>query len=237
MAQLDFVYWVSTCLGFIYIVGSALMGHIHGGHGDDGGDGGDPGDVGDGDGSGAGGDDPGDIDVSSSSNHNDALRGAGGAQNFQGSSHASSKPEQFYFSILSLLSPTKVALFLFFAGAIGVLTIHSFPWLGNFSLIPAAVLGYFLARIVLNALNYFVSKMDSSTNFKKESLIGTTGQLVLSIEAGKTGEISVANKGGRHNAPARAAKEDQEIKNLSKVIVVDCRDGIFYVEPVEDDAY
>lgn len=260
MSQLEIYYWISTVIGFVYIVGSALLGHLHGGdhggvhghaHGAHGfGDGADPGDVtvpgagdpGDVDVSSAHGADPGDLDTSPQHHHGShsaALSDRIASEEQLGAATArtrrSQSAETFYWKVVSALSPTKLSLILFFAGAIGLLTLRAFPWLGFFTLIPATLLGYFLARILLNVLNAFVSRLHASTNFREDSLVGTVGELVLSIEPGKTGEVILAGRSGRHSAPARAQNTDLEIKKLSKVIVVDCKDGVFYVEPMTEE--
>lgn len=243
MSQLEIGYWIATVVGFVYIVGSALLGHLHGG--DHGGvhghsdhsfsDGGDPGDVtmhGDGD--------PGDVDTSTHhhGSHSSAIADRLAGEEQLGAAQARTRrgqsAETIYWKIVSALSPTKLSLILFFAGCVGLLTLKNLPWLGYFTLIPAFGVGYILARILLNMLNAFVSRLHASTNFGKDSLIGTIGELVLSIEPGKTGEVILAGKSGRHSAPARSENVELEIKKLSKVIVVDCRDGVFYVEPMPE---
>ncbi|MBX9573618.1 MAG: hypothetical protein K2X77_32250 [Candidatus Obscuribacterales bacterium] len=257
MSQLELAYWISTVIGFVYIVGSALLGQLHGGdhggvHGHTGhgfSDGGDPGDV-----TVTGGGDPGDIDVSAShggdpgdvntnthhhGSHSSAFADRVAGEEQLGAANArtrrSHSGETFYWKVVSALSPTKISLILFFTGAIGLLTLKAFPWLGIITLIPSLIVGYFLARILLNVLNAFVSKLHASTNFNQDSLVGTVGELVLSIEPGKTGEVILSGRSGRHSAPARAQNSEVEIRKLSKVIVVDCKDGVFYVEPMTED--
>ena len=78
-------------------------------------------------------------------------------------------------------------------------------------------------------------RMNSSTNFKKENLIGSVGELSLAIEAGTVGEIIVRTGSSRYNFPARAGNAEQTIKKLMQVIIVDIKDGIFVVEPFEEN--
>ncbi|MBX9690633.1 MAG: hypothetical protein K2X27_28215 [Candidatus Obscuribacterales bacterium] len=242
MTELLTAYWVSAGLGFIYIVGSAALGHLHGSEevhgGHDSGDGGDPGDVdsgdpGDVDSGGpddVDGGDPGDVDGSSQAQ----AHRVGQQQNIL-VAKSPELSETWYFKTISFLSPTKISLYLFFIGAIGVTTLTLLPALGYFSLIPALIVGYAIGRAILNVFGLFVSKLNASTNFKQESLVGSVGDLILSIDPGQIGEVVVSTRGSRHSAPARARKSDLTIKRNSKVIICDFQDGVFLVEPVEED--
>ena len=248
MSQIEIGYWISTTIGFVYIVGSALLGHLHtGDHGIPHGhhDGGDPGDVtmhGDADPGDVNMHDPGDVHSNTHhSAHSSALADQIAQEGQLGAAKARTRRydsgETFYWKVVSFLSPTKLSLIAFFTGAAGLFILKAFPGLGILSLLPALPIGYLLARILLNILNSFVSRLHASTNFSQDSLVGTVGELVLSIEPGKTGEVVLISKSGRHSAPARSNSSDQEIKKLSKVIVVDCREGVFYVEPMTDDLH
>ena len=106
---------------------------------------------------------------------------------------------------------------------------------GYFSLAPALILGWVTANLIFAALGNMLSRMGSSTNFRKESLVGAMGELTLSIEDGGTGEVMITKSGSRYNGPARPYKEGQTIKKLAKVIIVDIKDGMYYVEPFDDD--
>lgn len=248
MNQLLIAYWACAGLGFVYIVGSALLGHLENDDGPDADAEGDPGDM-DADIDIDGGDpgdvdadldvdsaDPGDVDVDGSSQHNaHAARAIQEATAAGTVSKSRTHSLNWYFKALSLFSPTKLAIFLFFFGATGVSILQFLPGLGHITLIPAIIIGWALGKVLLNLLSKFVSGLHSSTNFKQESLVGTVGELILSIEPGKTGEILVSTRGARHNAPARAKDPNMAIKNLSKVIICDQANGVFLVEPLKDE--
>jgi membrane protein implicated in regulation of membrane protease activity len=142
-----------------------------------------------------------------------------------------------YLKLVGFFSPTKLSLLFFFTGVVGVVTSLLFPWLGNWTLLPASVLGYVISKLLLNVLSMAVTKLHTSTNFKQESLIGTVGVLTLSIKPGSLGEVLIATRGSRHSAPAKAVDPSSSIANSERVIVADFRDGIFYVEkaPAELD--
>ncbi len=78
-------------------------------------------------------------------------------------------------------------------------------------------------------------RIGTSTNFTKESQIGALGQLTLSIDDGGLGEVMLTSKGSRYSGPARPYLKGQSIKKLAQVIVVDIKDGIFIVEPFEEE--
>lgn len=137
-----------------------------------------------------------------------------------------------YLKVLDILNPTKLAFFAVMFGAVGFISIKLLP--GYLSLIPAILVGGLFANLFFNLMGMFVSRLHSSTNFKKESLIGAIGELSLSIESGGIGEVVVRTGNSRYNFPAKPAIAEQSIKKLAKVIVVDIKDGMFYVEPFED---
>lgn len=243
MSQLLIFYWACAGLGFTYIVGSAMLGHLEG---EDSGeaeldtDGGDPGDV-SADGASdvdTDGGDPGDVSADGGeSGHTQAGKAALMQEATAAGTISKRKTHSlnWYFKALSLFSPTKLAIFLFFFGAVGVSIMQVVPGLGHITLIPSVLLGYVLGKVLLNLLSKFVSSLHSSTNFKQESLVGTVGELIISIEPGKTGEIVISTRGARHNAPARAKDPEQSIEKLSKVIVCDHVNGVFFVEPLKDE--
>lgn len=233
MNHLLITYWVCTGLGFLYIVGGAVLGHLDGAEDMDG-EGADPGDVDAGD--------PGDVDAD-----------GGDPGDVDGAEHHGSRPvifehtaagtiqktrfvrnETLFLKVLGLFSPTKISMFLFFFGAFGIVFLNLMPQLGFLTLLPAIVLGYGFGRILLNLFSAFVSRLHSSTNFKQESLIGEQAVLTLSIEPGSLGEVMVAKRGA---SPARAKDPSIAIKNRSKVIICDRKDGVFIVEPLKDEEF
>lgn len=140
-----------------------------------------------------------------------------------------------YLKILDVLSPTKLSFFLFLFGAIGTVSLKFLP--GFLSLAPALIIGWVLANLFFNILGTVLSKLGSSTNFKKESLIGSIGSLTLSIQDGSVGEVLLDTHNSRYSSAARTRNKDQSIKKLAKVIVVDIQDGIFIVEPFDEQTF
>ncbi len=94
-----------------------------------------------------------------------------------------------------------------------------------------------MANVFFNLMGNMLSKMNSSTNFSKDQLVGALGELTLSISDGGIGEVVVNTGNSRLSATAKAFKDGQTIKKLTKVIFVDYKDGIFFVEPFDDQSY
>lgn len=268
MTVVQDIYFIISCLGFLYVVGSAVMGSFHsggthaGGHGHAGhlhagshGHGSSAsraGHIGHGSGHGAG---HGAGHAHGAGSPPGSTAGHGGTAH--GGAHAKSGPGQIdevqqsltvsqttvrgkrsevpalYLKVLDILSPTKLAFFAFMFGAIGFVTAKFLP--GYLSIAPAAILGWIFANLFFNIMGRVFSRMNSSTNFKRESLIGAIGELSLSIENGGIGEVVVRTGNSRYNFTAKPATEGQSIKKLTKVIVVDVKDGIFVVEPFEEE--
>ncbi len=233
-------YWACAGLGFLYIVGMAAIGHLHGTEDFDT-EGGDPGDV-DAPASANGeGGDPGDVDIDTDGGDPGDVDANSGRAHFHNQTNIlavekkrTARNDGWYFKALGILSPTKLAMFLFFFGATGVMTIQLAPTLGLLTIIPSAMAGWLISKIILAVMGNFVSRLHSSTNFRQDSLVGTEAKLNLSIEPGTLGEITFTTKGGRYNGPARAKNKELAISNLRKVIICDIENGVYVVEPVED---
>lgn len=276
MTVIQDIYFISCGIGFIYIVGSALLGTFHTGHTAAHGTHGHGGTShagahGGSDNAGVhnGSVHAGNHGGSGHTNHAGDHGGSGHSETQQGTGHAggrasgqishvhcdraeghvehanaisqtttvSSSPSRttgFYLKAVELLSPTKLSLFLFLFGAIGVVCLKFLPV--YLSLLPAAIGGWVLANWFFHFMGRTVARMDSSTNFRKESLIGSIGELTLSVQDGSLGEVVVSTGTSRYTAPARARKAEQSIKKLTKVIIVDIKDGIFLVEPFEESS-
>ena len=265
MTVLQDIYFLTSCLGFIYIVGSALMGgfhshngsghgghtgaghghaghghaghghaHVHIGHGGGSHGGGSHGGGSHGAGSQHAGSHGHGSGSSSAASHGAAQEDVSNALSVSQTAAVARRTElpEVYLKILDVLNPTKLAFFAFMFGAIGFVAGKFLP--GYLSLAPAVVLGWLLANLFFYLMSSVMSRLHSSTNFKKESLIGATGELSLSIESGGIGEIVVRTGNSRYNFPVRSANAEQSIKKLAKVIIVDIKDGIFFVEPFEE---
>ncbi len=279
------IYYISTGLGFIYIIASSMMGsfHSHGGSGHGGhGAGGHAsgghaggghagaGHAGGGHGStghggahlphGTGAHSGGHAAANhGGAAHSGAARGPGHSAGQHSSTHSArvssgsgnevqdllaqsttiiqkkTEVPALYLKILDVLSPTKWSFFLFIFGAIGIISLRFLP--ATLSLVPATLGAWVLANLFFGIMSTILSKMNSSTNFRKEQLIGSLGELTLSIEDGGMGEVLINTGNSRLSNAAKAFKPGTTIKKLTKVIIVDYKDSIFYVEPFDDQNF
>jgi hypothetical protein len=140
--------------------------------------------------------------------------------------------------ILDVVNPMKWALRAFIFGAVGVVSIKLLPpFLAMLSLVPAIIIGWVAANSFLCLMGCMVSRMYSSTNFSKQSLIGALGELTISMPAGATGEVVVSTGSSRYTSPAKAHNPAQSLDRLAKVVVVDIRDGVLIVEPFDEQDF
>ncbi|MBX9720990.1 MAG: hypothetical protein K2X81_06335 [Candidatus Obscuribacterales bacterium] len=276
MNAIQDIYYISTGLGFIYIIASSLMGsfHSHGGSGHGGTHGGghagaghasaghaasSSGHSGAHAGHGAGSHAAGHGVASHGIAHGGGARGPGHSSAHHSSTNAAQQGNgsnnevqnllsqsttivqkktevpALYLKILDVLSPTKWSFFLFTFGAIGIISMRFLP--AALSLLPATIGAWVLANLFFGIMSTVLSKMNSSTNFRKEQLIGSLGELTLSIEEGGMGEVLINTGNSRLSNAAKAFKPGTTIKKLTKVIIVDYKDSIFYVEPFDDQNF
>ncbi|MBI4533286.1 MAG: hypothetical protein HY711_04995 [Candidatus Melainabacteria bacterium] len=136
--------------------------------------------------------------------------------------------------VLTLLSPMALATFLAFFGITGLLLAKLLPVSVVLTLPVAIVAGLLITSQVLRLLRLMVTKLEVSSIVKVQELIGHTAEVLITIEDARTGEITYVAGSKRLHAPAKAAKPDANLRRGSKVMIVDVKDGIFYVEPWQD---
>lgn len=246
MFGIDQIYLVSGCIGFVYIVGTAVMGQL-GGDSDDGGADGDDGGIDGPDGGSADGGNDGGIDGPDGGDDggidgpDGADDGCDGSVTKAGHSavHTAVGPyrrsDGVFYALLKIFSPMRIALMLFMFGACGIILSRTLPMLGGFSAIPVAVIAFEFSNRVLRLLGRFVRKMERSDAHRKEDAIGATGTLTVPITDGGVGEVAFVLSGMRINGPARAASSTPaDLRKSSRVIISDFRDGVYFVEAAED---
>ncbi len=294
MIGLEQIYFASGGIGFVYIVGSAMMGHLGGhGHGHGGHHGGHVGHTG----HAPGGHMTGGHSATLSGHGGHAVRGPGGpavrgpggtghagghagghgtghsshggahGSQSQTSSHSSShnhghhgdtahgdeqggsrlskaelgttlsnrgvrrdKSSTAFFTMMQFLNPMRASLILFLFGFCGLAILRTVPIIGDLSCIPAGIVAYFSSNIFLGLLGKAIGKLERTESYRKEDAIGTVGQLSVPILPGATGEITFVSAGGKTAAPAKAMSTVTQISKMSKVIISDIRDGVYYVE-------
>ena len=225
----DQIYLVAAGVGFIFVVVGFLVGQMEG-------DGGDSGDFGSAD------NNSGDF----SSSDNDAAGDFSGVEANHGQQHSLvramrtgtgiyDKREQGpVMTILRVISPTTIAIFLFCFGFSGIVFSRTLPFLGWFSLLPAILGALILQALISRLLSKITRSLHTSTNFREESVIGLPAEATCAISAGRMGEITFRIGASRQTGPARAAKDGVQIAKTQQVIICDVREGVFFVEPSDE---
>ncbi|MBY0548017.1 MAG: YqiJ family protein [Candidatus Obscuribacterales bacterium] len=144
------------------------------------------------------------------------------------------KSSSFFFLMMRFLNPMRIALILFLFGLTGFVVLRAAPWSGGLSLLPAAVVGLVAGNFFLAILGRLMSRMETSDSYRKEDAVGAVGQLTVPIAENGTGEIVFVFAGSKSAAPARAYTAGTQIGKMSKVIITDIRDGVYYVEPWDE---
>lgn len=245
MDVLNQIYMVCAVGGFLYLVGTAMMGFANADSG--GGDSGDAGgiDAGDAGGIDAGGDaggidagdagngDFGGVDAGDIRHLHNAARGTGLAH--AGSSHAQRRRKvHIGLLLLKVTSPYTVGCFCFFFGLVGLIALKYLPVFGTLTLLPATIAGVVGYVLMTNMMNGLADKLYASSSHKEEDVIGTVGELMSPIEPGRTGEMIYLRGRTRHAVPAKAKDPTANLAKTSKVMITDIVDGVFIVEPYSD---
>lgn len=136
----------------------------------------------------------------------------------------------FLLRFMSWMSPTSMAIFLGFFGLIG-LTVYK---LGLISIVPAIAAGLIMRNVTMVMLRWFVRNSHVSTTSRVEEAIGYEAQVCVSIQPGRTGEITYVLGSKRYNMPAKSETADLEYKRGAKVIISDIRDGVVFVQPWQE---
>lgn len=227
---LEPVYLVSSCIGFVYIVGTAIMGQLGGDDSaDDGGDaddGGIDGDDGIAEGDDGGIDGPDDAPSQSNSLSAKVAHGARVGPHIRSTG--------IFFAIAKIFSPLRIALILFLFGTFGIILSRLLPSFGIFIAVVSALLGLLVADRVLQLFGRLVRTMERSESYKKQDAIGLIGSLTVPIVEGGVGEITFVHGGSRTHGPARANVSTQSFDKASRVLISDFRDGVYLVESADD---
>lgn len=223
------LYVMSTALGFGYMIFSMAIGHFGADAGGDGGDGGmgdHVGHIGHGHadvaGHGHGSDSHGHDDAGT--NQLKVLSKTGNMD-----IHVRQRTP-FLMRFMSWMSPTSMAIFLGFFGVTG-LTLYK---LGLISLVPAILAGLLMRNVTMLMLRWFVKNSHVSTTSRVEEAIGYEAEVCVSIQPGRTGEVTYVLGSKRYNMPAKSETADLIYKRGSKVMISDVRDGVVFVQPWQE---
>jgi membrane protein implicated in regulation of membrane protease activity len=133
---------------------------------------------------------------------------------------------------LSPFSPTSITAFLTAFGGLGLvfsrIEATSSPWISA----PLAVLGaLIIAAAVIWLFGTVFHKVDSSSESRVATLVGTTATVITPIPADGVGEIAYVQAGSRYSAPARDER-GAPVANGQTVKIVRIVGSQFYVTPI-----
>lgn len=133
-------------------------------------------------------------------------------------------------TILSILSPMALAMFLTFFGVFGMLFERLMPWLGFLTLIPAVLISIAISNIFKFAVQWLIVHGNVSTEAKADDSIGQVGEIITPIKEGRAGEVTYVIGSKRYHAAAKSTKEGLEFKRGSKVIITGIQDHVVFVD-------
>lgn len=129
--------------------------------------------------------------------------------------------------VMSWISPASMAIFLAFFGITGMAVYK----LQALSLVPAILVGLIMRNATMMMLRWFVRQSHVSTTSRVEEAIGHLAEVCVSIQPGRTGEVTYVLGSKRYNMPAKSNEKESEYKRGSKVMIADVRDGVVFVDP------
>jgi hypothetical protein len=106
--------------------------------------------------------------------------------------------------------------------------------LGALSLVPAIAVGLIMRNATMMLLRWFVSQSHVSTTSRVEEAIGHAAEVCVSIQPGRTGEVTYVLGSKRYNMPAKSAVAENEYKRGAKVMIADVREGVVFVDPWQE---
>jgi len=134
--------------------------------------------------------------------------------------------------LLSLSSPMLLAFFAVGFGAIGLMVASCAPWLGELTVLPAVGGGFASAAALKLGFRWFIRVSAVSTNAEMKQLPGSLAEVEVGIPAGRTGSVSYVVNSKRFSSSAQC-RSQIEIKKGCKVVIVENKDHMVYVEPCE----
>jgi len=133
------------------------------------------------------------------------------------------------------LSPVTIASFVTAFGAFGLISAGLFNVSPQASLLWAAIGALVIAAIAHFAFGYFLIAPQSSSEVTAEHVVGTTGEVITPIAAGRLGEVAFVARGGRVTTSARTTG-DQSIPRGTMVTIERVVGNVAIVKPLEENS-
>jgi hypothetical protein len=136
--------------------------------------------------------------------------------------------------VLEFLNPMVLATFMTYFGLTGLILHFTVPALGLISLIPSALVGIIVTRVLLFVMHWMFAKMEVNSVAVVENLIGTFATVTLPVVKDRVGEITYVVESKRFTAPAKPLDAVTEFKRGAGVMISEIRNNIMYIEPWTD---
>ncbi|WP_430786475.1 hypothetical protein VBD025_13915 [Virgibacillus flavescens] len=134
---------------------------------------------------------------------------------------------------VSFLHPALILAFITLFSASGYLL----ELVTSLSSLTIVIISIVIAFILDTLFNIFVlipiASAEQSLSYTEESLIGRIGKIIIPIPDNGYGEIVIDSKSGMISKPA-ASYEQAPIKEGMKVLVIEVKNGVLYVDPYEN---
>ncbi|WP_404452284.1 hypothetical protein LG329_18250 [Virgibacillus necropolis] len=134
---------------------------------------------------------------------------------------------------ISFLHPALLLAFITFFSASG----YVMELVTSISSLFIIVISIIIAFILDTLLNIFVlipmASAEESLSYTEESLVGRVGKIIIPIPENGFGEIVIESKSGMISKPA-SSYENTVIDEGMKVLVIEVKNGVLYVDPYEN---
>ncbi|QBD81839.1 hypothetical protein EPA93_40050 [Ktedonosporobacter rubrisoli] len=137
------------------------------------------------------------------------------------------------FSILAILNPTSIVLFLLGFGFFGYVFRNTVGLALPLAFLLAIISGIIIAALLLMLIDRVFGDSEGSTVQDISDRTGVLGKVSMTIQENNLGEIIYVSPGGmRKSIPARSL-DGQRIEREQEVVVVNYQDGIAEVDTWE----
>lgn len=142
--------------------------------------------------------------------------------------------EQAFFFLMGIINPMSIALMIFFFGATGLLILRYLPGIPTENLWPALVGALLASSVTQHLLGWIAAKVENPELHLSDDVVGSVGEISVTIQPGKLGEVVFVLGLGRKNYQAKAMDPNKQIKRGTRVLIIDFEDNIAWVEAEED---
>lgn len=136
------------------------------------------------------------------------------------------------FETVPFLHPILILSFFIFLSALG----YVFEWFTNWNSTLILMIAAGMSIIFVTLLHLFVlvpiRSAEQSWGYSEDALVGSVGTTIVSIPVDGYGEVMIQWKSGVISKPA-VSYDNKEITNGERVLIIEIKDGVFYVSPYE----